>query len=111
MSCATFAVLAPTEFLDVYLLALGVTNYFGCHRGPFDRGLPQLERVSVGNGQHPFECEIGTRFELAVVNLQELPLFDFVLTSTVSHNRIHVTNQIYLLKEICICFTLASHEF
>jgi len=109
MSCATLAVLASTEFLDVYLLALGITNNFSGHRGPFDRGLPQLKRVSVGNGQYPFECEIGTRLKLAVVNLQELPFFDFVLTSTVSDNRIHVTNQIYLLNETC--FTLASHEF
>jgi hypothetical protein len=100
VSGSRLAVFTAAEFLDEDLVALGFTDHFGRNRRAFDGGFTQFKAVIVGDGQHTVKGQIIARIGCAIIDLEDLTFFNFVLTSAVGNDRVHFgLNRFFLFQQ------------
>lgn len=91
MACLATGILPPAELLYDQLLALFGTENFRFHFRTIEGRRAELEiTLAVAHRQHTIESKLVSRRRITEIDGQFLSLFDFVLTSTVGDDCVHV---------------------
>ena len=91
VSGAAARILPPAEFLHEQLGALSRAENFGCYADTGDRWLADPRGIDTfsTNGQYAVECDRLAGRDVAVIEIQNLSLFNFDLSRAVGDDGVH----------------------